>query len=305
MTPGEVEVIVVPNGPDQSWRESLASYRNNLSVRVLPIEIGHANVARNHGLTLARGKYVRFLDDDDYLLQPVAMEQVDLLERTGAEICSGLVLNVDKDLSPLGMLTFPETRDFVVSTMTVSGFQLPVGNLFVRGALVSAGASWRSDVHRLQDLVWMLDLAGLREWNWKHLPKPVGVWYQHDAERVSTVRLSSDKPIRVIDTLFKLHGKLRASGRLTEERQHAWASLMWNYIHWRIPFDVHYWTVVAKQVAKLAPGSRPEHAVFEKWFLRNMDPVLAEFLLAFPRKLTNWHRERKRDRTGWDYRRHV
>ena len=46
MDQGDVEVVVVPNGPDNSWRRSLLPYRNNPLVRVLPIEEANANIAR-------------------------------------------------------------------------------------------------------------------------------------------------------------------------------------------------------------------------------------------------------------------
>src|SRR5690606_21298027 len=87
---GDVEVIVVPNGPDKSWRMALAPFQTDRRIRVAPVARAHANVARNHGLVLARGKYIRFLDDDDYLL-PAASEQILALERSGHDLCSGLL----------------------------------------------------------------------------------------------------------------------------------------------------------------------------------------------------------------------
>lgn len=303
MASKDIEVIVVPNGSDQSWRESLAPYANNPSVRVIPISKANVNVARNTGMANARGKFIRFLDDDDFLIQPGAMEQVLLLERTGGEVCSGQVLNVDKDLTPLGMLTVPDTQDFVEASLTLSGFRLPVGNVYRRETLVSISANWRCDVSRGEDLVWMLDLSSLKEWRWQHLPKPVGTWFQHEAERVSTVRLREDKPTKVIDILFGLYEKLKSSDRLTEGRTQAWSRLLWHYIHWRIPYDIAYWTRVAYRLANVAPLSRPEHAIFEKSVFKYMNPVFAEFILAFPRKFTTWRRDRMRDRSGWDYRR--
>ena len=66
---GDVEIIIVPNGGDDTWKKSLADFLHNPKILVSPIEKGHANAARNHGLKLAKGKYIRFLDDDDFLLE--------------------------------------------------------------------------------------------------------------------------------------------------------------------------------------------------------------------------------------------
>src|SRR5690348_7668220 len=68
----EVEVIVVPNGDDDSWKQSMAAFNADGRVRIRSIAEADANLARNHGMSMARGKYLRFLDDDDYLLPAAA-----------------------------------------------------------------------------------------------------------------------------------------------------------------------------------------------------------------------------------------
>lgn len=299
----EIEVIVVPNGPDISWKQSLASYATNPSVRILPISTAHANAARNHGMAHARGKFIRFLDDDDFLIQPQATEQVVQLERSGDEISSGLLLNVDKDLSPLGALTFPQTHDFVAATCTLSGFRLNLSKVYLLQTLESCRASWREDVPRAQDLIWLLDLATLREWKWHRYNHPVGAWFQHDSDRVSTVKLRHDKPVKAIEAIFHLHKELSATNRLTNERTQAIASLLWNYIHWRFPYNVVFWTKVAVETLKLCPESSPDHPIFESFFLKQLHPIFAELCLALPRKLTTRLRDIKNNWTGWDYRR--
>ena len=75
----DTEVIVVPNGRDDSWKKSLLKWEHDPCVRVYPIAEAQGNRARNHGLALATGKYVRFLDYDDYLLHAAA-EQLAAIE---------------------------------------------------------------------------------------------------------------------------------------------------------------------------------------------------------------------------------
>ncbi|MGB4846140.1 MAG: glycosyltransferase family 2 protein, partial [Ferruginibacter sp.] len=212
MTPGEVEVIVVPNGLDESWRSVAENYRHHLSVIWLPTQIAHANVARNIGLVQARGKFIRFLDDDDFIYPTAASEQIDLLEKTGDELCSGLVMNLDDHSEQLGTLGFPDTKDFVCAALSVSGFTLPVGNVFLRNTL--RAARWDESVNRAQDNVWMVQLAAIKEWKWVHLEKHVGVWFQHPGQRVSTVSTASDRPNNIIDAITGLHRRLSEQSRL-------------------------------------------------------------------------------------------
>lgn len=65
---GHVELIVVPNGVDDSWREVANNFKNDSRVHWHPISKTHANVARNEGKYITSGKYLWFLDhNDDFL----------------------------------------------------------------------------------------------------------------------------------------------------------------------------------------------------------------------------------------------
>lgn len=65
----DIEVICVDDGSTDQSPEILRSYAEKDSrVRVLHQQNQHAGVARNNGLAVATGKYVHFLDADDYVL---------------------------------------------------------------------------------------------------------------------------------------------------------------------------------------------------------------------------------------------
>lgn len=298
-----VEVVVVPNGPDESWRRVAEQFKDAENVRFLPIATAHANAARNYGLLNAKGSYVRFLDDDDYLFPSAAHIQVEYLEKTGADVCSGLLLNVDHDETPLGTLGFPDTGDFVCAALSVSGFTLPTGNLFRRECL--QGAHWNTSVNRAQDNVWMLDLAGLREWNWVHVGEHVGVWYQHAGPRTSTVRLTVDRPYKLIEAILNLHERLGKSGRLNRSRQEAIAEALWRHAHWRFPIQPIYWSSVARKAKKIAPWVGPDHSIFESPMLRHLDPLVVEWLMYPLRRIARSYRDAKASLIGWDYRRRL
>lgn len=83
----DIEILVIPNGEDDTWQDVANHHAQDSRIHWLYLPVGNACSARNHGLAKAQGTYLRFLDDDDYLL-PAAAEQLDLIEHKGLDACS-------------------------------------------------------------------------------------------------------------------------------------------------------------------------------------------------------------------------
>ncbi len=297
-----VEVIVVPNGPDQSYKASLNEFCGDDRVQAHPIDVAHGNVARNYGMRLARGKYLRFLDDDDYLL-PDAVGQVRYIEDTSSEICSGLLGNVDQMGADLGTVGFPDTNDFVCAAVKLSGFTLPTGNIFLRTALKDC--FWDPAVDRAQDYCWMLDLAANREWSWSHFGLRVGVWYQHDSARVSSTSALRGREHRVVDRLLGLFDKLTYESRMLAERRECLATSLWHYIHRGFPHRPIYWSRIAQMAEQISPGARPEVHMFRHGFFEGIDPLYAEWMLLPARRISQTFRLFSTRIRGAEYRRRL
>jgi len=86
----QVEVIVVDDGSTDGtveWLQRLAGKLPQERFRyVVQTNQGPA-AARNAGLSIARGRYVKFLDSDDTLDSDAVEHAVAALERTGADVC--------------------------------------------------------------------------------------------------------------------------------------------------------------------------------------------------------------------------
>ena len=80
----EIEIIVIDDGSTDSSLEILKSYGERIIWRTGANKGG--NYARNFGFTLAQGKYIQYLDADDYLLPDKIAKQVKLLETDPAEV---------------------------------------------------------------------------------------------------------------------------------------------------------------------------------------------------------------------------
>ena len=83
----EIEIICVDNGSTDNSFEILALYSSKFSnVRVLKYPDGRQGDARNQGLSIAKGKYIGFVDSDDYVHPNMFFELYNLLENNSAEI---------------------------------------------------------------------------------------------------------------------------------------------------------------------------------------------------------------------------
>jgi GT2 family glycosyltransferase len=89
-----LEVIVVDDSPEGTARsaiEGIGDSRVRYVKRAVPSGGVPAHV-RNEGGSLARGTYIHFLDDDDYLAEGALAALVGALERTKAGVAFGYVL---------------------------------------------------------------------------------------------------------------------------------------------------------------------------------------------------------------------
>lgn len=64
----DFELIIIDDGSSDNTKDVVAEYRDN-RIKYYYKENEERNIARNKGIQLARGKYICFLDSDDYLLE--------------------------------------------------------------------------------------------------------------------------------------------------------------------------------------------------------------------------------------------
>lgn len=277
----DVEVIVVPNGADASWRCSLARFSGDSRVAASPIPTPNANAARNHGLALAKGRYVRFLDDDD-LLAPAAASQVDAMDASGAELCSGNVEKIDDNDRPLGSMRQQHDFDLVCAMSRPGRVCLPLAHLFRRSAI--AHVRWDEERSHEQDTEWMLRLSAVKEWNWLPLDATVGYWRQHAGTRTSKGIRDAERAATTTRLLLALRDALMSRNGLTAERRAGLAEGLWDFAHSHFYRDPRAWRPIAEAAMILDGESRPADRFYESRIGRLLNPVLWEYLLVPARR---------------------
>jgi glycosyltransferase involved in cell wall biosynthesis len=283
MASKDVEIIVVPNGSDESWRESLLSYQNNPSVRVVRISEANANIARNAGLAKARGKYVRFLDDDDYLIPEGAIKQYELIQVLGTDVVSGSVQLVNDHGRCFDVWHQPNIEDFCSAVLGPWRVCLPLAHVYRHSILKIA--QWNPATSGRQDVEWLLDLCAAMELRWKRTNDVAGVWHHHWGQRISSSQ--QFKEIRnkmTVPMLLKTYEILQREGRLNETRRQATSLGLWDFIHSAFFLEPAYWTRIARIAQRIYPTARPMHTIYRFPLFCHLNPLIIQWVML-PKRL--------------------
>lgn len=294
----DIEVIVVPNGPDQSWRESLAEFKNNPSVRVIPIPEANANIARNTGMANARGEFIRFLDDDDIIYSDSAVKQYDCLLNDKADIYSGAIELLDKYGKVFGIMEQPQTNDIVSGMLCAKRMPQLTGHIFNRNKIINH--HWNPMLKFGQDIEWFLRLCGTTEIIWIKYDLIFGGWTRHTNNRITIT--SSNNQVRklVANEIISLAKKLELDSRLTQSRKEACASGIWSCIHSAYCFDPIYWAKWSNIAKEYHKKSKPDIPFYTYNLVKyiDMNPLFWETLFL-PKRLFDFYLKRAKLKYGF------
>lgn len=171
------ETIVVDDGSTDGTQEVLAGYRDR--VRVVRQENQGVSAARNHGLRLARGSYVLFLDGDDVLLPGTMRRRADLLDARSA---LGYVHSGWHRIDAAGARLDTVEPWHEMPELTLAGWLVwkPVflGAMLFRRAWVERVGGFDPGLAQAEDVKLLFDMVALGcEGAW--IPEPTVCYRQH------------------------------------------------------------------------------------------------------------------------------
>jgi len=100
-TYSQIEIIVIDDGSTDKSVEKIRPYMDRITLVRQPNK--GAPAARNHGLRIAKGKFIKFLDADDILLSDsieIQVNQIKRLSKEGKKIVYGPVQWIDQFNNP-------------------------------------------------------------------------------------------------------------------------------------------------------------------------------------------------------------
>jgi glycosyltransferase involved in cell wall biosynthesis len=112
----DVELIVVDDGCEPPVEELIAELEDD-RLRVVRIEHGGVSRARNAGLAVARGAYLRFLDCDDVLEPGSTAHLLSLAAGAPDVLAYGATVSCDEELRPRSTITCGLAGDALVECL--------------------------------------------------------------------------------------------------------------------------------------------------------------------------------------------
>ena len=181
-----IELIIIDDGSNDQTAEVItlwaaAAEDRDFTVRVLKQENMGAPSARNAGLRAVTGKYIQFLDSDDLIDSVKIKKQVEMLEKTKADIavCDFQYVNENGD-----SLFIIRNDGCLRRKLVFNEWSLSVFTPLIRAALVVNVVWWNEALKLNQDMDYMFKaLAVSRE----YIYTP-GVWcnyVQHADTQIS------------------------------------------------------------------------------------------------------------------------
>jgi glycosyltransferase involved in cell wall biosynthesis len=254
----EIEVVVVDDGSTDGTREYLRSLTDE---RVRPVLQEHQGpqVARNQGLTEAQGRFVKFLDSDDLLVEGALTEEVSLLSRTSFDVAYGDLLHVDLRTGDEGWTARNEIDEELISGI-FRGKVLTIPPVFLYRCEILTDAVWNPSIPYHQDTAFAINVAS-------QCPKScyvnctVAIHRHHLADgRVSLDKQSAPTTERLyLQTRLIKKGvdRLRNRNQLSERHRHAAADGLWVWAHMLSVYDWDVFERVYEYIEEIMPEYRP------------------------------------------------
>lgn len=274
------EIIVVDDGSMDGTNEWLAAQKD-LIVITQPNQ--GQTYAINNGVAVAKGKYIRFLDSDDFLNAGIIDRQLMAAEKEGADLVYSAVGNYYEETQlktePPEISPWPEFLEVQLSNRYGSHF---LGMLFK--------TEWVKKVPRRPEFALREDRAFLLEYGLLN-PKIVfvegcaGYWTVHSTQmqgNYSGVR--AQEANRQHLGIFKMIlSELEARGQLSNARKQAACTVLWPLAHWIAKDHLSEATEVVKWIYQLDPS----FDIPEKGFLGKLYATLG---FKYTELLMRWRR---------------
>lgn len=243
-----LEIIIVDDASTDGTWDSIRAY-DDPGIRCLRMESnGGQSAARNLGLDVARGTYVKFLDSDDVLTPGHLSSEVRALEDTGAEIAvSGWRSESDTSTTTYDPPVFGEIIDDVLA-----GLAVPTS-----AALYARRSDWR----------WDPALRKLDDWDYfcqaalgaNRIVTVAGQAYtmrEHGGMRATnTTMLANAREHQRI--LQKIEDRLSAEGLLSAPRRRRLAQYFYKELRVLSLHDREAFDAAAMHIRSLDPSFQP------------------------------------------------
>lgn len=246
-----VQIIVIDDG---SSEETLSFLKNQNDIILLHQKNRGANVARNTGMRIAEGEYIKFLDDDDFLDTQGVIKQIQNAQETGAKVSYGDIFLLEQTQKTQNKIFIKkEAIENPLAELLSNWSNMLFSYLFHRSILESI--TWNEELTGYQDFDFALKVAEKNN-NFNYLPEIIGFCRIHN--QPSTMKRSPLERvynrIQILDSSFS---RLSLENKITPVIKKAYAQGYYNSIRVLFRKDKNLFNQVKDRIYQLDPEFVP------------------------------------------------
>lgn len=277
-----VEIIVVDDGSGDGTWEWLEK-QDNL-VKIKQVNQGQT-YAINNGVVSAHGKYIRFLDSDDFLVEGIIDKQFIAAEQHTADLVySGVDVYVEDTKEIIKSPEITPWDDFLTVQLGNSYGSHFLGMLFKTE--LAKKVPRRPDYAFREDRMFLLEY-GLLEPKTIYVAGCAGYWVKHTDQMQANYRGLKAQVTnwQHLNIYKKILSRLELDGKLTENRKNAACNVLWPLAHWIALNHINEANEVVNWIYELNPSFKiPQKGVLGSLY-KKMGFKNTERLLGLRRKL--------------------
>ena len=204
----DLELVVVDDGSETPVAELLSV--DDPRIRHVRIEHGGQLAARDAGIAAARGRYLRFLDDDDVVVAGSTSRLLELAAGRDDLIAYGAVTMCDEELRPRSTISSTLQGDVLVPCL-LGRWEVRHVALLVPRRVADLAGPWSTGLPVSAD--WDFVLRALEHATVAGTTEPVVLYRRHGASVSGRADLESGERVRetIIDRFLARNPALRGS----------------------------------------------------------------------------------------------
>ena len=279
------EIIVVANGPEAEFfcLPDTISTPLNASIYIARTLIGNVSHARNIGIESATGQWLRFLDDDDFLLPDAAKRQYLELINSEYDISTYAGAIRDENGRTFQIICPDGSQGYGYAVLGPNCPALTFASVYRLEKI--RHLRWNEAWSATEDEDWMRRILQSFTPNWITSDEVVGVWYQHHKYRLSRPLPFNTLYLNRAESIVTTIKILAEQNRFNNIQKKSAANGIWSAIHGGFYFSPIHWSklsIIARSLDKL---SRPNDKIFT--LLPWVHPLIIEWLFL-PKRIINY-----------------
>jgi glycosyltransferase involved in cell wall biosynthesis len=274
-----IEIIVIDDGStDGTWNWLMK--QDNI------IAISQDNMGKdwavNKGFGIARGKYIRFLDSDDWILPDSSARLFQKAEKTGADlVCAGYE-TYDENEKLTKETSWTVCDDFVAQQLGECDASHYSAYLFKKEFINNI--PHRQEFGGLDDRQFIIE-AALKHPKTSYILSPALAHRIHNNIRLQNI--SGIQKAAYHLAYYNIYNKalhlLQARGELNQRRKNAVCNNLWHLAHWTAYTDIAFAYKIHKWVYELNPQFKPTGNKALALLYKNLGFTFTERLLKLKR----------------------